>query len=204
MSHFFKALSIALVFSIALPAFADPADGAATGCTGEYRKQIRRTELAIGLGPVVGAAGLVGSGMLALGWEYGGWTALKTTLGPTLTTVAGGAINFVLPTGIAIGTLTYEGIMISRLIRFINAHNLVLGLYQTGENPMLDRLMRRLHKKGSPLSREEVARILIAADQSKKLCDRSISRRKVASLRDMEKMILSTTTSEMASPGPLY
>ena len=80
--------------------------------------------------------------------------------------------------------------MIGRLVKTIHAHNLVLGLYQEGENRQLDRLMRRLHKKGFPLSREEVTGILIAADQSRKLCDRSISRRKVASLRDMERMIL--------------
>lgn len=168
-----------------------PEDPLQRGCTGAYRKQIRRTEIAIGLGPLVGSAGLVGSGMLALGWEYGGWTSLKATLGPSLTSVAGGAINFVLPTGIAIGTLTYEGIMIHRLIRYIHAHNLVLGLYQDGENKQLDRLMRRVHQKGSPLSREEVSARLIEADQAGKLCDGSISRRKVATLKDMENLVLS-------------
>ena len=120
-----RSLSFLLLVTLSAPAFADPSELIAGGCAGEYRKQIRRTELAIGLGPIVGAAGLVGSGMLSLGWEYGGWTTLKATLGPSLTSAAGTAINFVLPTGIALGALTYEGIMIGRLIKTIHAHNLI-------------------------------------------------------------------------------
>jgi hypothetical protein len=196
-----RSLSFLALVTFSTPAVADPSGAIAGGCTGEYRKQIRRTEVALGLGPIVGAAGLAGSGMLALGWEYGGWTALKTTLGPTLVPVAGGLINFAIPTGIALGTVAYEGFMMDRLIKQIHAHNLVLGLYQDGENRQLDRLMKRLHRKGSALSREEVTGILISADQSKKLCDRSISRRRVATLRDMERMILATSGTEADDSG---
>jgi len=166
---------------------------AATGCSNDYRRQIRRTELALGLGPVVGAAGLFGSGMLALGWEYGGWTAFKTAIGPGLTKAADAAINFAIPTAVTLGFLTYEGIMVNRLIKQVHAHNLIVGLYESGENHQLNRLMRRLEKKGSTLTRDEVVARLIEADQAKKFCDRSLSRRKVASLRDIEKWVLSAS-----------
>ena len=173
-------------------------------CLEQYRKYRNSTAIKTGLAPVVGLAGLARSGMLALGWEYGGWVTFKAAIGPILTSAAGTAINFVIPTSLFGGYVVYETVMISRFVKASKAYRLVKGLYLNQPNKQLDLLVDKVQRKRPDLSNEEIRNYLIEADQTGALCDGSWVRRKwslpnkyknLSTLKDMEKNLLLLTIS---------
>lgn len=174
-------------------------------CLDQYRKYRNSAAIKSGLAPVVGLAGVVGSGMLALGWEYGGWFAFKEAIGPTLTAAAGTAINFVIPTALVGGYVVYETVMISRFVKASKSYRLVKGLYSDESNKMLEIVIEKVQKKRPDITAEEIKELLIVADQNGSLCNGQWVKRKfnlpnkyqkLATLKDIEKTILSLSFGE--------
>ncbi len=170
-----------------------------SSCLEQYRKYRNSAAIKSGLAPIVGIAGLVGNGMLALGWEYGGWIAFKEAIGPALTSAAGTAINFVLPTTLFGGYVVYETVMISRFVKASKSYRLVKGLYLNEPNSQLERLVEKVQKKRPDLDYEKIKETIINADQSGALCDGSWVKRKwrlpnkyknLSTLKDIEKNII--------------
>lgn len=168
-------------------------------CLKDYQKFRNQSAIKAGLAPFVGTAGFVGAAGLAFSWEYAGWFAFKTAVGPVLTTILGTTLNFVLPTTLVIGTLTYETIAISRFIKASKAYRLVRDLYLEKDVRPLKQLIRRVQKERPEMTKEFIVQKLIKADQTGILCDGSLKtkknktklKNKVAMLKDLEKYILS-------------
>jgi hypothetical protein len=185
-------MSLRIIFAL-LAAFhlATPASAQTNDCLKAYRHWKNVTAWKVGLTPVFGMGTLAGSGMLAIGWEYGGWTAFKSAIGPTLTAATESAINFVIPTGLAVGTVAVEGIQIARLVQAERAYHLVQSLAEEDpQSPALDALLRRIQKHRPELSREVLIADLRLANEHGELCDGSWSQKHPANLRQMEKALL--------------
>jgi len=213
-----KKLSLAILFLITLSSFAgtkesidlsvEEADVAITteleshpsACLEDYRKWRNNAAIASGLTPIVGLAGLTGSVMLGLGWEYGGWYAFKEAIGPLGVKIAGGAINFVIPTGVFVGTVFYETAMISRFVKASKSYRLIKNLYTHEDEKLLNKLTRKVQKRRPEVTVEDVSRALLAADASGKLCNGSMVSRfvilrtkynkRLATMRDMKKWLV--------------
>jgi len=169
-------------------------------CLEDYRKWRNNAAIASGLTPIVGLAGLTGSVMLGLGWEYGGWYAFKEAIGPLGVKIAGGAINFVIPTGVFVGTVFYETAMISRFIKASKSYRLLKSLYTHEDQKLLYKLTRKVQKRRPEVTVEDVERALLLADASGQLCDGSMVSRfvilrtkynkRLATMRDMKKWLI--------------
>src|SRR3989338_8469670 len=93
-------------------------------CMEDYRTLRNRYAVISGLEPFVGIAGIVGSGFLALGWEYGGWYAFKASLG-SLLPAAQIVVSHVIPMVVITGTITYEIVAITRFKRASRGYRLL-------------------------------------------------------------------------------
>lgn len=171
-----------------------------SNCLNDYRKWRNNAAIASGLTPFVGLAGLTGSVMLGLGWEYGGWYALKEALGPVGTTIAGGAINFVIPTSVFVGTVVYETAMIARFIKASRSYRLIKNLYSNEDDKLLLKLTRKVQRKRPDITAEDIQLALLEADKNGKLCDGSMVSRfvifrtkynkRLATMKDMQKWLV--------------
>ncbi len=169
-------------------------------CLNDYRKWRNNAAIASGLTPFVGLAGLAGSGMLAIGWEYGGWYTLKSTLGNVGTSIAGSAINFVIPTSIFIGTIAFETVMISRFIKASKSYRLIANLYTHENSKLIRKLTKKVQRKRPDITEEDISRALLQADETGTLCDGSMVSRfvffrtkynkRLATMKDMERWLI--------------
>jgi hypothetical protein len=170
-------------------------------CVNDYRKWRNQTATKAGLTPIVGYVGLAGNVVLGFSWEYGGFYAFKEAVGPTLTSITGVTISYVLPMTILVGTVTYETVMINRFVKASRAFRLVNNL-ENEDNKILDTLVRKVQKKRPELTKEIIKEMIIELNQSRALCDGSIvstSRflalkkslsRRMANLKDIERYLI--------------
>ena len=185
----FKYLSLILVFlSFCLPranavgvdltehdisTVVDDESASVSPCLDDYRKVRNTYAVASGLAPIVGIAGIGGTAMLAFGWEYGGWFALKAALGP-LVPAAGVVFSHVLPTVVLVGAVSYETVAISRFRKASHAYRLLKDVYTIGDGKMLTKLTLKVQKSHPEITKEMIQNELLLADQNKQLCDGSL------------------------------
>jgi hypothetical protein len=174
---------------------------AASACLDDYRKWRNQTAIKSGLAPFVGIAGAAVDVGLVIGWEYGGWSAFKSAIGPIGRGVAYAGITYVLPLTFVVGTITYETFSVSRFAKASKAYRLVKGLYDEGSDsrPFL-KLLKQVHRRRPDLDRDQIKAALLRADADGTLCDGSLVKgrrifagklhRRLATLKDMKKMLI--------------
>jgi hypothetical protein len=170
-------------------------------CLKDYRRLKNQFALKSSLGPFVFVGSLAESAALGVGFEYGGWFALKAALGTTGTAVLGTTISHVIPITVMATFLTLEPYYITRFVQASRAYRLLKDVYGIGNGRILEKVSREIIEKNPELTRDQIKDFIISADQNSTLCNgewvkgfrskrhkRLIS--KIALIKDIEREIL--------------